>query len=1434
MKERMLTILVPIKDSDAVEVATLPAVSPDNINVIYKYNDVYERVWLNPDTGQYEYHEVIDREFPYIGHPLEIFDFTCDKTRMGPAAVISAQGVMWYAEKDNNGEDITLEDKWIEYGQQCRVSFNGENFYLKQIPTANKDNEDARYRYDIDFVSEYVVLEQVYLYDVVQPYVTEKPVSESAVFSFYGDVNDLAKRINVSLVRSGLANYVRKYVNYPYSPQAGFVPYLTYEQWNLVLINSNALLRTVFGRRSDILRFISEIYKPMGGDYSRYLSTYIYENDNGEYVQNGYRVTIGKDKYGNLQSSEEKQMTFDNAYIHEALNQIKDIFGLQYYITKEKDAGGVFTGNILIVIGDCEHDFADINQSGTDYVRDADGIPTTEHPFDYGVDDALLSKEKTNTTEQIITRITGVGSTENIPWYYPNPTADGWIKPVFKTNGSVQQIDIDYPKDEGSTTADSVLYEKFLKNRLGDVLQYGVRKNVLLEDSYKNNSLSGNTTAGTFQMVYVLDVKSGYTDPKFVFKLSFLKDSQLLKYAVRLRDNTASSVVGEYDSSETYATPTTFQQAFIDSDGSVPIPLTAGHVYYLSFGIWLDGGTPVSNRYDYDGYHYNGRYAGYTTDYNQYYPQLSQISRHVHIREDFYSEDGLVEVGSLFATYYTNNQHNIVIGYSVNGTPQTAFSPIPKIEGKRYKDKTTGVIYQCTNADAASETGFVANPSMDYAEWIDTFMRFTLYIWSVDGEWYKKSKKVNLADYGLTLGSTGSHNLDITDTIEFQRLRYITPCSNLMPEAYIKSDGERRYYDAIQYPRYGTADPVIGEITITSQRNLVVNPLYQKDNMTHYDFENVIMPSQPKEYIKEFEDIKPTIKGQTNYAAVFFESEPDDWDEIYKDYYIKTIDGDFVPAESVWDAGAKYYKEVRIDVVEMFAYDELDDDEVWENNDNGNVSGEYKHPYFFAKLRPLGFNIFDLALQEDMVLSMTTGHCGACNFKIGVDENTGKNPVQIWEYNVYEGADWNSKVLKYEAGSLRRYVDTTNLYYDTDGTSIGYKHVDSFFARFGFLAFPNSSYSSPTYSAASVAAGEVGSLKQDNKTHFDGDVVVKGKFIPSQQDTSENYVWVALFKDTDTYGTIMPSAKPDYADDTYSVYIRPEAAADGDDESADKFVLVNIRMPQRYLRSAEHELSKELVKYMYDNNYQKFNFTINFSRIFVAQNPDIDNVLNENSVVYVNFNRSVYRQYVQRYTYKMSKDAVLPDIDISMNEELSVTRTKREREALEKTNAASDVTRRISRKVDMSNNNIMRRTVSKSDDSIVSGNIVSRDAMTSFGELKLSSVDAKENIRQTAALRQSTSNFIDAANDFNVGVVDRLKQIRLTVEKRLLPVADQVEINSSCVGTARYHFEPAVFRANTESKMWLDADGNDQTFSSITCPTDQGMTDITWSEFNFS
>ena len=127
--------------------------------------------------------------------------------------------------------------------------------------------------------------------------------------------------------------------------------------------------------------------------------------------------------------------------------------------------------------------------------------------------------------------------------------------------------------------------------------------------------------------------------------------------------------------------------------------------------------------------------------------------------------------------------------------------------------------------------------------------------------------------------------------------------------------------------------------------------------------------------------------------------------------------------------------------------------------------------------------------------------------------------------------------------------------------------------------------------------------------------MVSGKFIESQQNTADNFVWAALFKDTDSYGTIMPSAKPDYDDGNFSVYIRPKSVSDvhtsgstldEDEENADKFVIINIRMPQRYFRYAERELSKKLVEAMDKNNYQKFNFSQSHSRIFLAQRKDVD------------------------------------------------------------------------------------------------------------------------------------------------------------------------------------------------------------------------------------
>ena len=1372
-KERMLTVLVPIKSGDytiwtGVSAPTLSDF-PD-LNTIYKYGELYYRKVKDETTGAYSVVNPVDREFPVIGKPLEIFDFTYDATRMGTAPTISAQGIMWYADKDDNGEDVTLEGLWA---QECHVTFNGENFYLKQIPTSSKSNEDARYKYDIDFVAERVVLENVYLYDVVQPFVTERPISESASFSFYGDISELAKRINASLLRSGLSTLVMQ-ANVTESD------ILTYEEWNEIGLGiytgTKPIRKYIGGSGASPYRYFYPYY---GGDYSAYLRGEIYELVDGEFVMSGYQCKIGKDNKGILTTSDEKLITFENNTIHEALQQFHDTFELQYYIYRETDGNGDYTGNTIIMVGDCQYDFADVD--GDDYVRDDDGIPTSSAPFDYGVEDALLSKEKANTTDKIITRITGLGSTENIPWYYPNPNADGWIKPVYKTNGVEQSVTINYPTSEGTTVADSIRYEKFLKNRVSDVFQFG--KKVL------SVSKGQAVDYGTTHPMYIDE-----TSARIGYQFS-LSESTRMKVQPFVCDLDGAQV--SYTLYKDGRDITSNSNAFMKNGGSGT--LAAGD-YYILFNIsFTSGGPTITPSVSY--YYYPSKsawcdpwktwslrmvlniltgifsFSAIRTfiasffGFNASMPAF--LSTNPNLR--FVDSEDATEVGwysgsrriskSEMVFGQTGDSYYVFEGgagtktLGVDDCYQATFNTYTESCNLQLLDVDPGNWDDCylfftawSYGDASKRwpsCNIIVEVDVEVAEFIAQYITYSFEGYVADG-WYKGNKKQALADWGISNESTLNQSADVFDTIEFQRIKYITPQPRLMPEVYIKTDGERRSYNAHNYYvngglLNGTADPMIGEVQSGSK---VKNPLYKEKetdaDSKHYVFENEYVQNMPHEHIETFDDVKPTIKGQENAIYVLLVSAPADFTTNFSNYY--TIDdGEYVALSEaqVFTQGTFYErKTIRIDVVEEFAYDELDNDEVWESNDDGNISGEYKHPYFFAKLRPLGFNLFDLALQDDMVLSMTTGHCGACNFKIGVDENTGKNPVQIWKYDVYGGSTYATRgILLYAAGSLRRHIDTSSLYYDTDGTADGYTLVDTVSTALdGFLVDSVSdsraaSFERTTYSAQAVMNGEVGSLKQSGKKHFEGDIAANGSFIDTQQDTSENYVWVALMKDTDTYGVLMPSARPDYGDDNYSVYIRPQSVTDvhidedavndieestdeEDEENADKFVLTNIRLPQVYLHRAERDLSRKIIAYMYDNNYQKFNFSIKFSRIFLAQNTDIDDNLNENSVLYVSFNKKTYRQYVKHYTYKMSHDAVLPEISVDMNEELNVTRTNIEQMAALSQRQVTTAGRRVRDEIAQMEMRINRRTVARSGDTVITGNFVSRTAGTSISELQ--------------------------------------------------------------------------------------------------------------------
>lgn len=297
----------------------------------------------------------------------------------------------------------------------------------------------------------------------------------------------------------------------------------------------------------------------------------------------------------------------------------------------------------------------------------------------------------------------------------------------------------------------------------------------------------------------------------------------------------------------------------------------------------------------------------------------------------------------------------------------------------------------------------------------------------------------------------------------------------------------------------------------TAQNNTYINP----DTGAYYKFNNEFVSNNPREHVVSFDHIKPTIKGMHNAS--------------------------YQPMDEFIE----------------FAYD-LND-----NDDKYAESGEYVHPYFFAKLPKFdgeyGFNLFDHAIDEgEMSISMTSGSCGACEFVIGVDESTKKNIVQIDEYG--------------------------NLLRDKDGN-----------IRFG----------SPQ---------------------------------PKQNDTQNNEVWIALKKDINTFGVVMPNVSRSY---------KPS--------SNDTFVILHIDLPNAYILSAENKLKEELIKYMSLNNDEKFTFSISFSRIYFAENPQMLKDLNENARIQLEYDGKIYQLYISSYSYSMSGEDSLPEVKVELSDTLTIS-----------------------------------------------------------------------------------------------------------------------------------------------------------------------------------
>lgn len=404
--------------------------------------------------------------------------------------------------------------------------------------------------------------------------------------------------------------------------------------------------------------------------------------------------------------------------------------------------------------------------------------------------------------------------------------------------------------------------------------------------------------------------------------------------------------------------------------------------------------------------------------------------------------------------------------------------------------------------------------------------------------WTFQDRKVDLSDFGLLI-EEGSSPQD-GDTITQTLVKYVKTSQNLMPSIYRETDGAERFYNAVNYPYpkpegfddtllngyYGEDGILRNPLGEYEVEGYIHNDAYKNEDGTYIHFNAPYVEGRPKEHIITVEDIKPTIKGTE-------------------------VNG------------------LRIDMFSEFAYDEDDNDETYEDEE-GNVY--FKHPYFYGKLRVMDFNLFDHAIeQQPMTISFTSGHCGACNFEIGVTEDyPQKNPVQVDEYG--------------------------NLVRDENGM---------------------------------VLAGVEGTQQ------------LVTTFQERQQDTSKYEVWIALRKEEETYGILMPQ-----------VAHRPKEAGSGNE--GDTFVILGINLPQSYIINAEKKLEAEIIKYLQDNNDEKFTFSIGFSRIYFEENNILDQ-LSENSKIAIMYNGQRYDLYVSSFSYSMSEGDVLPEIRVELDETLKVS-----------------------------------------------------------------------------------------------------------------------------------------------------------------------------------
>ena len=806
--------------------------------------------------------------FPNDIEQAEISTYEYSASRMGGAPSITAK----------ISHRFCLDKFWNE---KQFVEFNGEKFFVRDTPSSSKNNDDSRYEHDVTFLHERYVLENVYMIDAVQKddtdniHVTDKYVSNSTKFVFWGNINELVGRFNACLLYAGL-----------------------------------------------------------GG-----------KNDG-----KGYYVVVDKDV-----SSDELLVSFEDKFFSEALQEIFNTFKLPYY----------WEGKVCHV-----------------------GVSPepVKHLFEYGANNALLSIEKQNTNQGYCNRATGVGSADNIPYYYPNDVSSSTTKPhaVSSLDGTTGNSGI-----TDDTLIDVIDENKFSK--LAQCLQS--------EKPWNNYGIiySGNDNSCQFSVdrtrKKVLNTPTAYEMFNFRYGADFLSHlyrredipETCWKYEdVSMEKHYVSATCNDYEEQRKQ-----WRKYLHDECGRIYLPINEA-IIFISYYLM---GTPQTLDILYHCHvTKRGNHARLCFPIGYWSDNIAQRVRDFKIEM---SDENGNHVSDIKTSPVVNVYPEIdpetganLVTIDVQGLEQAsgdfwlhvsckiekykAYIEKPESFPQEYMDPYADYFYErYSTPDNPYWNVLDRQLYTDNAAFYERSRRIMKYacqlqispilVDAIPSRWHDINKLVlgeqrGLDFYGLSSSQTPKDG-DRIVRLYIPELSRMTVQQRLMPTIYRETDGELSFYNANNNP----------------EQSVIFNhyaEFYKDEEGNYRHFEHEYVEGNPRETKFTFEDIKPTIKGIINA----------DGKEIgqFLDVAFDANDHDFLKGESLGGDVDQFESEMSSD-------------------------SEYEHPYFYAKLprtyvsdkEGYSFNLFNSASPDEMTISMTSGVCGGCRFKIMVNEETKKNPVVV-------------------------------------------------------------------------------------------------------------------------------------------------------------------------------------------------------------------------------------------------------------------------------------------------------------------------------------------------------------------------------------------------------------------------------------------------------